>query len=150
MQTLFDHKVHQEILTRIDLLTEKSQPKWGQMNVGQMVKHCQMPLLVASGKMELTEKTGVLKQLLFKLYKSNMYNDRPWPKNLSAPKAFKIVDVQVFDTERDLLKISVNEFHKKALNMHWPKHPYFGRFSTDQWGKMQYKHLDHHLRQFGV
>lgn len=150
MQTLFDQKVHQEILTRIDLLTENSQPKWGKMDVGQMVKHCQMPLLVASGKMELTEKAGILKKMVFKLYKPIMYNDKPWPESVSTPKDFKITEPQIFETERDHLKTTVKEFHEKALNMHWPKHPYFGSFSTDQWGRMQFKHLDHHLRQFGV
>jgi hypothetical protein len=26
----------------------------------------------------------------------------------------------------------------------------FGRISGRSWGALQYKHLDHHLRQFGV
>lgn len=150
MQTLFDQKVHREILSRIDLLTEKTQPKWGRMDAGQMIKHCQMPLLVASGQLELTEKVGVLKKLVFKLYKPIMYNDKPWPEGVTTPKEFKITEPQVFETEKDLLKTAISDFHQKALNMHWPKHPYFGSFSTDQWGRMQYKHLDHHLRQFGV
>ncbi|MBL0146112.1 MAG: DUF1569 domain-containing protein [Chitinophagaceae bacterium] len=29
-------------------------------------------------------------------------------------------------------------------------HPFFGKFTGDQWGKFMYKHLDHHLQQFGV
>ncbi|NND11366.1 MAG: DUF1569 domain-containing protein, partial [Flavobacteriaceae bacterium] len=32
----------------------------------------------------------------------------------------------------------------------WEPHPSFGYYTKDQWGKTQYKHLDHHLRQFGV
>lgn len=150
METLFNQKVHQDILSRIDSLTETSQPLWGKMDVAQMVKHCQMPLLVANGKMELPEDIGFFKKLGLKLFKSMMYNDKPWPKNLTTPKSFKVTDAQVFELERDQLKIAINEFHAKALNMHWPKHPYFGDFTTDQWGKIEYKHLDHHLRQFGA
>lgn len=150
MQTLFDQKVYQEVLTRVDNLTENSKPKWGTMDVAQMVKHCQMPLMVASGKMEVTEKVGLLKKMVFKLYKPMMYNDKKWPENITTPTDFKVTGAPVFETERDQLKTTMYEFHNKALNMHWPKHPFFGKFSTDQWGKMQYKHLDHHLRQFEV
>lgn len=150
MYTLFDQKIHQDILRRVDSLTENSTPNWGKMDVAQMVKHCQMPLLVATGKMELTEKIGVFKKLVLKLYKPIMYNDKPWPESVTTPKDFLVTEPQVFEVERAHLKTNINEFHNKALNMHWAKHPYFGNFSTDQWGKMQYKHLDHHLRQFGV
>lgn len=150
MQTLFDQKVHQDVLIRIDQLTENSKPQWGKMDVAQMVKHCQMPLLIANGKMKSLKKIGILKKMAFKLFKPLMYNDKAFPKNLSGPKEFTVTDPQVFELERDQLIIAINEFHNKALNMHWPKHPYFGNLTTGQSGKMQYKHLDHHLRQFGV
>ena len=150
MRTLFDQKVHQEIITRIDNLNGNSKPIWGKMDVAQMVKHCQMPLLMANGKVELSEKPGFVKKMVFKFYKPIMYNDKPWPENITTPKGFEVTDSPIFEIERDQLKVSVTEFHDKALNMHWPKHPFFGYFKTDQWGKMQYKHLDHHLRQFGV
>lgn len=150
MQTLFDQKTHQEILSRIDQLTSDATPLWGKMSAAQMVKHCQMPLLVASGKMELTQQIGLVKRLAFKLYKAQMYNDKPWPKHLITPTDFKITDQPHFETEKDRLIVIISNFHGKALNIRWPRHPYFGHFNTEQWGKMQYKHLDHHLRQFGV
>ncbi|TDU34260.1 uncharacterized protein DUF1569 [Gelidibacter sediminis] len=150
MQTLFDQKVHQDVLKRVHMLTESATPKWGKMNVSQMVKHCQLPLLVAIGKMELTEKINPIKKLALKLYKPIMYNDKPWPESVTTPKDFVVNGAYNFEEEKAQLIRTINEFHAKALNMHWPKHPYFGNFSTDQWGKMQYKHLDHHLRQFGV
>lgn len=150
MQTLFDQNVYQEIVSRLDSLTENHQPQWGKMNVAQMVKHCQMPLLVANGKMELQENVNVFKKLLLKFYKPIMYNDKPWPHNVTTPVQFKIVDEFELERERQILKVAISEFHNKALNMRWPEHPFFGHFKTDQWGKMQYKHLDHHFKQFGV
>ncbi|MEO8774342.1 MAG: DUF1569 domain-containing protein [Gelidibacter sp.] len=150
MRTLFDQKAHQEILIRLENLTENSRPTWGEMDVAQMVKHCQMPLMVANGEMELSEKIGYLKKMVFRLYKPVMYNDKPWPESLKTPKEFRVIDEHNLEIERNQLKITINEFHNKAINMHWPKHPFFGHFNTDQWGRMQYKHLDHHLRQFGV
>lgn len=150
MQSLFDRNTYHDVINRIDLLNENSRPKWGKMNVNQMIKHCQMPLLVANGKIELEEDIGFVKKLMMKLYKTNMYNDKPWPKNLGTPKRFKIEDTDDFEKEREKLKIIISEFHEKALNIRWPAHPYFGKFTTDQWGKLQYKHLEHHLHQFGV
>lgn len=32
----------------------------------------------------------------------------------------------------------------------WPPSRVFGRISGRSWGVLQHKHLDHHLRQFGV
>ena len=29
-------------------------------------------------------------------------------------------------------------------------HPFFGRLTPAEWAIQQYKHLDHHLRQFGA
>lgn len=58
MQTLFDQKTHKDILIRIDQLKENSKPIWGQMDVAQMVKHCQMPLLMACGKIQLSDEVG--------------------------------------------------------------------------------------------
>lgn len=150
MQTLFDQKVYQNIISRLDSLTENHQPQWGEMTVAQMVKHCQMPLLVANGKMELNRDISLFKKLIYKFYKPIMYNDKSWPENIPTPAEFKITAPFVFDAERQALKNAITEFHGKALNMRWPAHPFFGNFNTDQWGKMQYKHLDHHFRQFGV
>lgn len=150
MQTLFDQKTHKDILIRIDQLKENSKPIWGQMDVAQMVKHCQMPLLMACGKIQISDEVGFFKKMLLKLYKPIMYNDKPWPENVSTSKDYKITGHYDLNVEREQLKIIITEFHNKALNIYWPKHPFFGNFKTDEWGKMQYKHLDHHLRQFGV
>src|SRR5690606_17651695 len=97
MESLFDNQTHKKVLQRIELLSEQSQPQWGIMNVGQMLKHCQIPLEVANGTKEMTEKAGFAKKLLFKLFKSAMYNDTPWRKNIATPKDFKVVDQHVFE-----------------------------------------------------
>ena len=150
MKSLFDFDTHQEVLQRINQLDERKQPLWGKMNVAEMLNHSQRPLRVANGRMTLIETPNPFMKVVFRLYKSHMYNDTPWKQNLPTVKDFKVVDYDNFHEEKEKLIDCVNEFSKKALNLHWPKHPFFGEFTTDQWGKMQYKHLDHHLRQFGV
>ncbi|MCB0447805.1 MAG: DinB family protein [Gelidibacter sp.] len=150
MQTLFDNQTYQEVLQRIENLDEHSQPVWGQMDVAQMLNHCQRPLEVANGRLTFTEKPGFAKKLVFKFFKPQMYNDKPWKQNIPTVKDFKVEQAKPFVEEKQKLKEVLSEFNKKDLNLHWPKHPFFGEFTTEQWGKMQYKHIDHHLRQFGV
>jgi hypothetical protein len=149
MKTLFDTNTHQEVLQRIENLTEQSTPVWGKMNVKQMLKHCQRPLEVANSKLALN-KPNFLMRMVFKMFKSKMYNDQPWKQNLPTAKEFVVKETDTFANEKEKLVKTINEFEKKSTNLHWPPHPAFGTFNTDQWGKMQYKHLDHHLRQFGV
>ncbi len=150
MKSLFDSDTHQEVLQRIEKLDEHKKPHWGKMSVAEMLNHCQRPLKVANGRMTFTENPNAVMKLVLKLYKSHMYNDKPWKHNLPTVNDFKVKAADSFHIEKQRLKDCVNEFQKKDLNLHWPKHPFFGEFTTEQWGKMQYKHLDHHLSQFGV
>lgn len=150
MHSLFDAKAQDEIYNRINNLTEASQAKWGKMDVSQMLKHCQLPLEVANGNLELNTKMGFFKKLLFKAFKPLMYNDKPWKKNLDTPKQFRVTDVQEFNEQKEKLTSIISDFSEKANVTEWPAHPLFGKFTTKQWGKMQYKHLDHHLTQFGA
>ena len=150
MNTLFNTETQQDILNRINNLNEKSQPNWGKMDVAQMLVHCQKPLEVANGNLQLNTKIGFAKKLLFKLFKSSMYNDKSWQKNLGTVREFKITEAQEFAIQKDKLINIISEFSQLKNKTNWPTHPLFGDFNTEQWGKMQYKHLDHHLTQFGV
>jgi Protein of unknown function (DUF1569) len=148
MKSLFDTEAYEEILNRFNSLNKNSQPKWGKMNVAQMLKHCQLPLDVANESMTLNTNVGFIKKLIFKLFKPIMYNDKAWSHNSPTAKEFIVVDAQEFNTEKDKLLTIIKAFHSKKDKTNWPKHPIFGNFTPEQWGKMQYKHLDHHLTQF--
>jgi hypothetical protein len=151
MKSLFDAEAHTEILNRIENLTETATPTWGKMSVGQMCTHCQMPLEIALEKRTLSgKKPGFMKRLVFKLYKPLMYNDKPWSKNLPTVRDFVVTEVKDVETEKAKLVEIVSTFHQEKDRQEWPAHPMFGTFTAEQWGKMQYKHLDHHLTQFDV
>ena len=120
------------------------------MSVDQMLKHCQAPLDVAIEKKELNSKIGFMKKLLFKAFKPTMYNDKLWNQNIPTAKEYIITQKHDFHTEKEQLKNVINEFQTLKTKTNWPKHPFFGNFTTEQWGKLQYKHLDHHFRQFNV
>ena len=150
MQSLFDTDTYNEVKSRINSLSEDSKPKWGKMNVGQMFKHCQTPFDIINGTVKFNNKVGFIKKLMFSMMKSVMYNDKLWKQNVPTPKEF-VIDYDVdTEAERKNLLTKVDQFHERKNQEQWDPHPIFGKFKKDQWGKMNYKHLDHHLRQFGV
>ena len=150
MKSLFETEAFEEIKTRINNLEEQTKATWGKMNVGQMAKHCQVPFEVINGNIKPSFKVGFFKKLMFSMMKPMMYNDKLWRHNVPTGKEF-IIDYDVdFNQEKTNLLAMVDQFHERKNQEEWNPHPVFGNFKKEQWGKMNYKHLDHHLRQFGV
>ncbi len=146
MKSLFNEEPYAEIKKRINMLKPNSERKWGKMDIGQALHHCQQPLNVSLGK-------GNIKKQYFPLaflFKKSLYNDKPWRQNLPTARSFKISENKDFETEKAALLKLVDEFHTKENQIEWEPHPIFGKFTPEQWGQMQYKHLDHHLKQFSV
>ncbi|NER15144.1 DUF1569 domain-containing protein [Leptobacterium flavescens] len=150
MKSIFEESSYQELQNRLEQLDEKTQPTWGKMNAAQMCAHCQGPLNVGLEKIALRNRPGLLKRLLFRAVRSSLYNDRPWKQSLPTARQFVINDDRDFHKEKDMLSALITEFHQAKNKENWIVHPYFGKFTPEQWGKMQYKHMDHHLRQFGL
>ena len=146
VKNLFDATVKQEIIDRINKLTPQSQRQWGKMDVAQMLAHCQMPLGVATGKHKL-KGSGFLK-LIGPLLKGLLFNNKPFKKNLGTDKSFIMTTPKEFEKEKSGLIQMINDF--SASSMTDEPHPIFGKLTKEQWSKGTWKHLDHHLQQFGV
>lgn len=146
MNSLFDAETYQEIKTRIDKLTPEAANQWGKMNPAQMLHHCQFPLKTALKSEYQKPKVS----LMARLFKKSMYSDKSWRKNLPTPKRFKVLEEKDFAAEKQTLNELIDPFHNRKQQQEWNPHPMFGHFTQEQWGKMQYKHLDHHLKSFGV
>ena len=149
MKSLFNEAAFTEIKSRLDALNENSERQWGKMDAAQMMNHCQEPLRIPLGKSTM-KKPGFLLRLMAKMYKGAMYGDKPWKKNLRTAPGFAVTDPKEFRSEKEKLSALIDEFHQMKSRETMPDHPAFGTFSKEQWGKMHYKHLDHHFRQFGV
>lgn len=149
MKSIFDASAYSEIIDRVELLNEDSTGQWGKMDVAQMLSHCQNPLAVALGRKSL-KKPNFFMKMIYKSFKSAMYNDRPWKKNLGTSPEYVVDSNKDFSKEKNALKEILSGFYEMRTQEKWDPHPVFGQFTQDQWGKLQYKHLDHHLKQFGV
>ena len=147
MNSLFEPEAFSEIKERLANLNETSPKQWGKMTPGQMVHHCQGPLNIMLEKNDYGLKPNWLAKLFFK---KSLYSDKLWRKNLPTSKFLKETDDRDFNIEKANLEALLTEFELHRERTDWKPHPGFGRFTKDQYGKMQYKHLDHHFRQFGV
>lgn len=149
MKTIFDKEAYNEIITRLDKLSPATQSKWGKMNVAQMLAHCKKPIyLPLSDKKHPRILMGVL---LGWMFKTKLYNDEPWKQGLPTAPDFIVKDERDFNKEKTELKELIGKLHAagpSGINPH--PHPFFGKFTPAQWGQSAYKHLDHHLKQFGA
>jgi Protein of unknown function (DUF1569) len=146
VKNLFDPAVKQDIITRINKLTPQSRGQWGKMNVGQMLAHCQVPIGVGLGTNKISR--SFIGRIFGPLAKKILYNDKPFKRHLPTDRTFVMKDEKDFEKEKQGLLTMVNSFSEK--NIVDTPHPFFGRLTKEQWSKGTWKHLDHHLQQFGV
>ena len=146
VKDMFDLAVKQEIIERINKLTPESKAQWGKMNVSQMLTHVQLPISCAYGTHQV--KGGFLLKLIGPLFKSVLYNDKPYKQGLPTDKTYIVVDTKNFDAEKQGLLEKLNKFSTDSVVLE--NHPVWGKMTKEQWSKATWKHLDHHLKQLGV
>jgi hypothetical protein len=147
IKNLFDANVKQEIINRINKLTIQSQRQWGKMDVAQMLAHVQQPIEVAFGKRQL--KAHWLLKTIGPLFKSKLYNGQPYKQGLPTDRSYIMTGtVKDFEKEKQQLLDLINQFEESKIVD--ANHPVFGKFTKEQWSLATWKHIDHHLRQFGV
>ena len=149
MQNLFQPEAVAEVTERIDKLQPTTQRQWGKMEVAQMMAHCSATLDVASGRVVLPRM--LLGRILGPFVRPVFTNDKPFSRNGPTHKYFVIADKRDFAKEHEQLKTRVRQFHEggEAQCTKRP-HSFFGALTPQDWARGMYKHLDHHLRQFGA
>jgi len=139
----------ERIITRVLLLDEGAKPLWGKMNASEMLMHCN------SCNREIFERERGNKKTNFKQYLLRilaLYIAPNFKKGLSSEPHHitkgKAVHLNFEEIRKEFIEL-INRFpeNRQPLTL---THPAFGNISTNQWGIAAYKHMDHHLRQFGV
>jgi len=146
MKTILDKATRNELISRINMLAENSQPVWGQMTVAQMMRHCAMWDEMAQGKTKY--KQSLLGKLFGKMALKDMLKEGPAKRNLPTVPSFKIAEEPNFAEEKKKW-IELLEQYADYSTLGWI-HPFFGMMNKEQTGYIVYKHVDHHLRQFGA
>ena len=150
MESLLNPSDNQKIINRISSITPESKAQWAKMNAAQMLAHCQPPLLVAFDELKL--KLGMMAALFGGYFRKKMTQDeKPFTQNLPTDAHFVVSNPEEPEKEKEKLIVLVQRFVKAGPEgLTKETHPFFGKMTGREWDIIQWKHLDHHLRQFGV
>jgi hypothetical protein len=149
MNNLFQSSAVDEVVARIDKLQPGSQRQWGKMDVAQMMAHCSATMDMAAGR--LNRPRVLIGRILGPFVRRIFTNEKPFSRNSPTDETLKIFDARDFAREQQRLKERIREFNiggETKCTRH--PHPFFGPLTPHEWATGMYKHLDHHLRQFGV
>jgi len=149
MQTIFDSATRDELLRRVDAVNAGSTRQWGKMSAAQMLEHTARALEVATGRKPATQAfVGKAISWIFKKY---FLSEKPFFKNGPTVPALIVHDEPELEAARERVKTLIRELSasgEKACDGR--VHGFFGPLTGAEWGVSQYKHVDHHLRQFGA
>jgi len=137
MKNFFESSDRGPLLDRLDKLQRSALRQWGKMDVAQMCAHCAAAAEVAAG--DVRKRQAVLR------------SDQPLSKNSPTDPTFVVSDPRDFEKEKARLIEVTSRFCAGGPGAADGRiHSFFGRMTGDEWGVLMYKHLDHHLRQFGA
>lgn len=150
LPNIFESSTTKDLIHRINQLTPMSQRRWGKMNVDQMLAHICVPYEQALG--ERNDGPNAAMKLIMRLFfKQTMVNEVPYKHNLPTAPAFMIVDRRDFEREKSRIISYIEKIEKLGANYFEGKEQIaLGKLNSIQWNNLLYKHIDHHLRQFGV
>lgn len=149
MPTLFDPADRDALLARLDRLEAATPRQWGSMTPAQALAHCAVPLESVTGLHPMRQR--LIGKLLAWLVKGKVLGDQPFGRDSPTDKDFVVKDDRDLDAERGRVKELVARFAERGPGKAAEaEHAFFGRLSGEEWGRLMAKHLDHHLRQFGV
>jgi Protein of unknown function (DUF1569) len=150
MKSLYDAACVTDVKARLAHLQSESPRLWGKMDAPQAVAHCSMSMAWALGdsrpsRMFVGRILGAFVKPLV------LRDDEPMRKNSPTSPELIIADPRELAKERDCLCRQIDRFAAGGPTVCTTNpHPFFGRLTPEEWAILMYKHLDHHLRQFGA
>ena len=149
MQSLFLPADCDALRLRFAALRPDSERGWGRMDPAQMLAHCAQGLEAAMTDRPVRQV--FLGRLVAPFIRPLVLGAKPFRKNLPTSPRFLVADARNFDVELRRLAHLIDRYLQRGPEAAAKvPHVFFGRLRGEQWGRLMFKHLDHHLRQFGV
>lgn len=147
---IFQKDTVDQLITRINNFDAQTQPQWGKMNASQMLAHVNVAYEMSLE--DIHKRPGAFAKMMIKLFaKSQVCGPKPYPKNGRTAPQFLITDERDFQKEKDRLIAYLNQCQQLGADHFDGKDSHsFGKLTLNEWNTMFYKHLDHHLTQFGL
>jgi uncharacterized protein DUF1569 len=150
MKNLFEPSTVTEVQTRLGRLQPDSPRLWGKMHPAQAVAHLSASLETALG--DAKPPRMLIGLVIGRLIKGlAIGNDKPMQKNAPTVPSFVISNPRDLEIERKRLSTLIDRFAQAGpAGCTTHPHSFFGPLRPQEWAVLMYKHLDHHLRQFGA
>lgn len=147
MKSLWQPAVRAALLARAARLTPEHRPRWGRMTADQMVSHLVQTCRMGTGELPVRPV-----KLFTRHWPLNVLIAyfMPFPRNLPTVKPLIARAPQGIARDLATLAECLEAFARSRERTDWPEHPALGRLSGQAWARLGYRHMDHHLRQFGV
>jgi Protein of unknown function (DUF1569) len=149
-RNLFQAERVDEIKGRLRRLRPDSQRQWGKMSPAEMLAHCSAGIAMAAG--EIRPPRALIGRIIGPAVKRVAVRDEePMRRNSPTMKELIAGNCASFESEMSRLSALIDRFASSGpagCTSH--PHAFFGPLTPDEWAILMYKHLDHHLRQFGV
>ncbi|UIR57298.1 DUF1569 domain-containing protein [Sphingobacterium sp. SRCM116780] len=151
IKNIFETEVANEIVDRINKLKPTDKQHWGKMSVDQMLTHCNIAYKYTFEPAQF-KKPGTLKKFFLKKFvKKLVVGEKPYPRNGRTAPDFIIVGDQDFEKEKaELIENVIKAQNLGTTYFEGKENHSFGSMTAQEWNNLFYKHLDHHLTQFGV
>jgi hypothetical protein len=147
MRTLWNERDRRALTERLDRLGPGSAARWGKFTATKMLSHVNDALRMSSGTLETSLKRTPLR---FPILKHAAVYFAPWPKGgPTAPELLTRGEHASWENEREAFPLAVDGFVNRPKDAELPLHPAFWRLSRHAWGRLAWRHIDHHFRQFG-
>lgn len=145
--SLFDNHSRESIRVRLLKLQPDSKAQWGNFDVNRMLAHCLDTLEVCFAERPV-EVTGNFfwNSALGRWFVIDA--PLPWPKGAPTAPDFFVTQPTEFARDRQRVLDYVERF-AKGREQTFGVSPFLGTLNPEQWSRLHYRHLDHHLKQFG-
>ena len=134
------------ILARLRRLSPTSQPRWGTLTAPRLLCHLADQLRVALGDIPVQRHDSLPSRTVLKWLVVYSPLQAPPGRVQTAPEMLTTAPARWDDDLRDCEAL----IQRLATTATGAVHPFFGPLTHRGWGRLAFKHLDHHLRQFGL
>ncbi len=146
MSMVHDPGVYESLRKRIQALRPDSQRKWGRMTVDQMLWHVNVSLAECVGEYTPPTMRAPIPRKLLRWLLLNV----PWPKGSRTRPDMLVSQHYDFPVEHARCLRLLDRVHSRDLDASWPNSASLGEMRGKHWSRLEAKHLEHHLTQFGV
>jgi hypothetical protein len=134
------------LLERLERLRPDAKPAWGTLDAPRMLCHLGDSMRVALGELPTVPRHSWLTRTLGKLVVVHTGFSPPPGKVQTAPEMLTSKPAS-WEADLDACRQLAARVGSGAASA---EHPSFGPLTPEEWGKLCWKHMSHHLRQFGV